>query len=168
MASTTKAAETLLQHIDKNFHKCNMPPNCGKLPYDRYSFNFHINGTDMAMQKEDISDTDLRTSICADGGCNKNVTHRIISTWITVAKLKVLWKKPRFCLIQVDIDSCWCSCRFHLLYGLRSVSSTGQDCAKLDAFQYWGRRATLNIKHPYWPRIMKPTVPQTANTRTKP
>ena len=166
MASTAKAAETLLQHIESESDKYNMKLNyarCTHLRMNDLHTVAYTNGEDMPMKSETIY---LGGKIFANGGYRKEVRHRITNTWFTARKFDVLWKKapvPLKWKLRV-YDAIIIS---KVLYGLDAIPFTEQDCKQLDAFQYRGLKTILGIKHSYWAGVENKDVLLTANTRAR-
>ena len=96
MASTSKAAETILQHIENESEKYNMKLNYAKCIHLRMN-DLHTvtydNGEEMTMKTEA---TYLGGKIFANGSYKTIIRHRITNTWITIRKLDMLWKKHLF------------------------------------------------------------------------
>ena len=152
MASAARAAETVLQHIEQESGKYSMKVNYGKCIHLRMNDIeriTYLNGDHTPMEQSAIF---LGEKISADGSYKKEITNRLTSTWLTVRKLDLLWKKAPVSLkwkLRV-FDAVIVS---KLFYGLESIRFTEQDCAKLGAFQYRGLRKILNIRHPCWSRV---------------
>ena len=95
MASTSKAAKRILQHIENESEKYNMKLNYAKCIHLRMN-DLHIvtpkNVEEMPMKTKA---TYLGGEIFANGSYKKN-RHRITNTWITVRKLDMPWKKHLF------------------------------------------------------------------------
>ena len=93
MASTSEAAETILQHIEKESGRYNMKLNfdkCIHLRMNAISRIRYANGDYMPMEPHAMY---LGGKISANGDYKGEIKNRIAQTWPVVRKLDLLWKK---------------------------------------------------------------------------